>query len=460
MAQTQAAIPPPSWPVDRLSHGVLARTFPLDVVRAVLDECGRSGVRRRVLPAELMVYFVIALGLYRAAPMAEIYRCLVDGLRSFGIGTPGGRAPGSAALTFARQRLGTAPFQALWQRQVRPLATGRSRGCWFHGYRLMAVDGTTLTVPDERGNRAAFQLPPSARGETAFPQVRMTTLMETGTHAVVAWRHGPYRESELSQVRDLLPALTPDMLVLADRGFCGYPLWQQARATGAALLWRLRDNLLLPVLHTHADGSYDSVLMPPRPARGQAPAPVRVVTYDLPPSGTVYRLATTLSPEQASADQVAGVYHERWEAEQGFDEIKAHMLRPGAGSSTALRSKTPALVRQELHGVMLAHYATRRLAHETAIRHREDPDRISFSHTVRVIRRHLQSPDVFPPSDPVLRRAAAGRGGRGAGGRQPRTPTAAWGAPKNVVVPGAKAWSSLQRNRTAATAGVETNRLT
>lgn len=397
MARTQEIIPAELWLTNCLSHGVLAHAFPMDVMRAALSECGRTSTRRRALPAELMMYYVIALGLYRAYPMPEIFRCMAEALRPFGGGPPPVRVPTSQALTIARERLGTAPFEVLRRLRVRPLARPRTRGSWFHGLRLMALDGTTLTVPDDRRNRDAFGLPASARGATAFPQLRLTTLTETGTHAMVAWRYGRYRESERRQAIDLLPALTPDMLVLADRGFGGYALWTQAVATDAGLLWRLRDGLRLPVRGLHEDGSYDSELMPPKATPGQSPAPVRIVEYTLPGRDTIYRLATNLAPALAAAPQLAALYHERWETEGAYDEIKTHLLTPGPGASTALRSRTPELVRQEMEGVLLAHYAARMLAHETAHRHRTDPDRISFSHTVRVIRRHLQNPRSFPP---------------------------------------------------------------
>ena len=186
------------------------------------------------------------------------------------------------------------------------------------------------------------------------------------------------------------------MLVLADRGYCGFPLWRRASDTGADLLWRMKSNLRLPVLERFDDGSYRSVLrgsgMDRRRSRGECP--VRVVEYTLDgESDEVYRLATSLlDPVAAPAAEVAALYHERWEVETTYDEVKTHILGPGA----VLRSKTPDLVLQEVHGVMLAHYAVRCLIHEAARKVDEDPDHLSFVHAVRVVRRRVENPGVSP----------------------------------------------------------------
>jgi len=189
--------------------------------------------------------------------------------------------------------------------------------------------------------------------------------------------------------------MSPGMLVLADRGYCGVPLWRRASATGADLLWRMKANLRLPVLERFDDGSYRSVLrgsgLDRRRSRGACP--VRVVEYTLDASDEVYRLATTLmDPVTAPAAEVAALYHERWEVETTYDEVKTHILGPGA----ILRSKTPDLVLQEVHGLMLAHYAVRRLIHEAARRVDEDPDHLSFVHAVRVVRRRVGNPGISP----------------------------------------------------------------
>ena len=280
-----------------------------------------------------------------------------------------------------------------------PLAGLGEPGSQCRGYRTVALDGTTLDLPDEERNREAFGLPGAARGEAAFPKARLALLMETGTRAAFAWRAGPFRgESEHSQAEALLGHLEPGMLLPADRGQFGFPLWSRASETGAELLWRVPANARLhPAGEPFEDGSWPAELrgsgLDRRRSRGACR--VRVVEYQLAARpGEIYRLATTLlDPGGFPARELAGLYHERWEIENAYDEVKTHLLGPGA----ALRSKTPDLVLQEVDGLMLAHCAVRSLIHRAAGKAREDPDGISFVHAVSVIRRRLQNPGAVSP---------------------------------------------------------------
>ena len=174
------------------------------------------------------MYYVVALGLFRSVSAREVLRCLMEGLRWVS----------SDAERFL------APFEA----SRGPGGAGGGPGdggSWYRGRRLVAFDGSTLNVPDEATNRQAFGAPGASRGRAAFPQVRLTALVEVGTRAAFAWRAGAYDESEQAQVEALLPWLSTGMLVLADRGYCGFPLWRQAAGTGADLLWRMKANLRL-----------------------------------------------------------------------------------------------------------------------------------------------------------------------------------------------------------------------
>lgn len=395
MSRTQAVLPGGPRLSDYLSIGVLAQVYPIGSVREALASCGRQSRRQRDLPAEAMVYYVVALGLFRAVSAREVLRCLLEGLRWV---SPDAalRVSGKSSISRARTRLGPAPFEALRAARVKPVAGPATRGAWYRGRRLVAFDGSTLNVPDETGNRERFGVPGASRGQAAFPQVRVTALVELGTRAAFVWRAGAYAESEVAQVETLLPWLSPGMLVLADRGYFGFPLWRRASDTGADLLWRVKAKLRLPVLERFDDGSYRSVLRGSGQdrRRSQGERPVRVVEYTLgEASDTVYRLATTLlDPTVAPASEVAALYHERWEVETTYDEVKTHILGPGA----LLRSKTPDLVLQEVHGLMLAHYAVRRLIHEAARKVDEDPDRLSFVHAVRVLRRRVEHPSISP----------------------------------------------------------------
>ncbi len=393
MARTQASFPGGLRLSDYLGLGVIAQVFPLGSVEAALEACGVRSERRRDLPLEAMVYCVIAMGLFRQVSTCEVLRCLADGLRWVAPGVPV-RISGKSSISRARSRLGKAPFEELRRSRVAALAAPGDPGAWHRGLRVAALDGTTLDLPDEKRNREAFGLPGAARGEAAFPKARLSMLLETGTRAALAWRAGPYRgDSEHAQAAALLAHMKPGMLVLADRGYFGFPLWSKASETGAELLWRARPNAgLRPAGEPFEDGSWPAEL---DGGRRRGACRVRVVECRLAERpGEAYRLATTLhDPGRFPARELAALYHERWEIENAYDEVKTHLLGPGA----ALRSKTPELVLQEVDGLMLAHYAVRRLIHRAAGKAREDPDRTGFIHAVRVIRRRLQNPGAAPP---------------------------------------------------------------
>ena len=396
MARTAADFPGGMRLSDYLSVSVIARVYPREAVRTALQSLNRDSRRRRDLPAEVMVYYVIAMALFRAVSAREVLRCLVDGLRWISPSLPV-RVSGKSSISRARTRLGAAPFTALRDSCVTPLAHPETPGAWYRGLRLVAFDGSTLTLPDETRIREQFGLPGSSRGSAAFPQARVTAMVEVGTHAAFAWHAGPLAESEAEQAERLLGHLSPGMLVLADRYYCGFPLWSRAAATGADLLWRFKRNMKFPVVEALDDGSWRSVFRGSgrdrRRSRGERA--VRIVAYRIEGSDETTLLATTLLDHRtAPAAELAALYHQRWEIETAYDEVKTHILGPGA----ALRSKTPDLVFQEIDGLMLAHYAVRRLIHEAAEKVGEDPDRSSFVHAVRVMRRRIINPGAFPPS--------------------------------------------------------------
>jgi hypothetical protein len=292
----------------------------------------------------------------------------------------------------------------LFRRVARPLAEPGMPGCFYRGRRLVSLDGTTLDLPDAPELEARFGRPAASRGESAFPQMRLLALAETGTHAVFAAGFDRCDTGETTLARRLLDHLRSGMLCLADRAFVGFELWDAARATGADLLWRLRANQVLACETALPDGSYLSRLYAsPKHRRHQdGGVPVRVIDYRLdgvPGAEPLYRLVTTLlDPAAAPAPELAALYHERWEAEGIFAEIKVTL----PGRRLMLRSRRADLAEQEVFGLLLVHFALRRLmvqasqamAPNAAI----DPDTLSFLHTVRVVRRHLPLHAAFSPS--------------------------------------------------------------
>ena len=401
MARTLAELPKGSRITDYISLGVISKTFPLNTIHTILSRTGKASERQRELPAHVVIYYVIALALYMQVSYREVLRCLLEGLQW--LKKPGEKihVTGKSGISQARTRLGWEPIEALHDEIVQPIATERTKGAWFRTWRLVSLDGSTLDVADTRENREAYGYPGASRGKSAYPQVRFVSLVENGTHVLFGSRMGPYSMGEITLAKSAVKNLTPGMLCLADRCFPGFELWEQARATGADLVWRGKKNLRLPCIERFADGSYLSVIYPSlRDRRNKTNGvEVRVIEYILegvPEAEPFYRLLTTImDPEKAPAHELAALFHERWEIETALDELKTHLR----GSQIVLRSKKPALVTQEFYGLLLAHYAIRGLMHEAALKGDADPDTLSFSHTVRVIRRKLPHFVSFPPSE-------------------------------------------------------------
>jgi hypothetical protein len=307
---------------------------------------------------------------------------------------------GKSGISQARTRLGEAPLRRLYEQVVRPIATLATKGAWYRDWRLVSLDGSCLDLADTEENCRAFGRPEASRGESAFPQLRFVALVENGTHLLFGARLGAFADGETTLARDVVPALRRGMLCLADRQFFGHALWREAAGTGADLLWRVKRNLRLPREAVLADGSYLTTVYPTEKDRRHRAGgvQVRVVEYRLEgiaDAAPLYRLVTTiLDPAQAPAADLAALYHERWEIEGALAELKTHLH----GAQVVLRSKTPELVRQEFWGLLLAHFAVRGLMHEAALRAGEDPDRLSFLHAVRVVRRKLPLFVALSPS--------------------------------------------------------------
>ena len=402
MSRTVATLPAGSRITDYISLGVVARTFPLDKIHAALAANGKESVRQRDLPAHVAVYYVIALALYMQSSYREVLRCLLEGIQWLREPSAGINVAGNSGISQARTRLGWEPLRQLHDEVVKPIAVAATKGAWFRGWRLVSIDGSTLDVADEKGNDEAFGRPGASRGTSAYPQIRFVSLVENGTHVLFGSRMADYATSEIALAKTVLPSLGKGMLCLADRGFFGFEKWKQAAATGAGLLWRLKKNMRLPRETRLPDGSYLSrIYVSEKDQRqGTNGVTVRVIDYRLEGvegAEPLYRLATTiLDHKLAPAAELAAIYHERWEIETAFDELKTHLR----GARIILRSKTPDLVRQEFYGLLMAHFAVRSLMHEAALSADKDPDRLSFLHAVRVVRRKMAVFGAIPPSGP------------------------------------------------------------
>ena len=370
MARTVAGLPEGTRITDFISLGVVAKTFPMATVREILSTTGKTSIRERDLPAHVVMYYVIALGLYMQCSYREVLRCLLEGQQWLTDPLSGLKVAGKSGISQARTRLGVEPVRQLHDAVVAPIAMPTTKGAWYRGWRLVSLDGSTLDVADEAVNDAAFGRPGSSRGASAYPKIRFDSLVENGTHVLFGSRLAGYGTSEITLAKEVLAAsLQPGMLCLADRNFFGFEFWGQARDTGADLLWRIKKNLRLACEERLPDGSYLSRIYACDKDRRHRTngINVRIIDYRLDgvaDAEPIYRLVTSiLDHEQAPATELAALYHERWEIETALGELKTHLR----GANIVLRSKTPDLVRQEFYGLLMAHYAIRGLIHEAAL---------------------------------------------------------------------------------------------
>jgi hypothetical protein len=394
---------------DHLSIGVLTRTVPRFVVDEVIAQTGRKEKRSRLLPAHVVVYFVMALALFNDG-YDEVMRQLVHGLRFARTWSQKWTVPCTGAISQARTRLGEEPVAELFGRIAQPLATAGTPGAWLRDWRLMAIDGVMLDIPDTAANLAVYE---KATGGTRrpYPQVKIVGLGECGTHALTEAQIGSIRSGERELAEPLTASLEQNMLVLADRGFFSFELWRAYLLTGAQLLWRVTASMRLPVLQVLTDGSYLSEINRVRGGKarillGRVPdpylathIPVRVIEYQVDTGDgatgpETFRLITTiLDPADADATELAATYHQRWEFESSLREVECQLLEPGC----TLRSKTPDMARQELWGLFLTHYAVRAFMTEAADTIDLDPDRLSTIRAINIIRRSVTDPAALSP---------------------------------------------------------------
>jgi hypothetical protein len=424
---------------DQVSIGVLVEAVPRDAVDEAVAVCG---VRERrsdgKLPAHVIMYLTLALALFADDDYEEVATKVTGSLDRFGCWDAGWTVPTASAITQARKRLGREVFPELFERTCGPVAgdvspmagraaLGTARGSFLRGWRLLAIDGFELDLPDTPANAAEFGYAGSGENRSAFCKARVVALAECGTHAFLAAEVGGYATGEKTLAQRLYPRLRADELLTADRGFYSWQAWDTAAATGAALLWRAPTQLHLPVVRVLADGTYltvvmdsairgarrDRILAAARAGQDLAELPdaigthglpvarlARVIEYDVPDrtgngTGELIALLTTITdPGHAGADEPATAYHQRWEEETGNDQLKTHLRGPGK----VLRSRLPDLAYQETWAYLIVHHAISALIARASAAADLDPDRISFAKALRLIRRTATGTANLPPS--------------------------------------------------------------
>jgi hypothetical protein len=352
-----------NWPTrERLR--ALKRIIPRADIEGVLQRTGKDRAHCPRLPAWFLVWFVIALGLFCRDCYRQVFRWLQPYRKG---GTPADQA-------------------------IRLQGKPTTPGAFYRGMRTMALDGFVVDVPDTPANERAFGRPGSSRAPAAFPQARVLSLCETGSH--VLWRSliKPCSRGEVTMAHYLLRFLQKDMLLLWDRNFLSYQTASEVRQRGAHLLARIKSNLIFEPIRVLDDGSYLAKLYrsPSDRRKDRDGILVRIIEYTFddpgrPGSGEPHRLLTTLLDDELDpAETLIVLYHERWEEEVTIDELKTHQReRP------VLRSQTPGGVVQEIYGLLLGHYIIRVLMQEAAAREGIDPQRLSFTGTLKILRCRL-----------------------------------------------------------------------
>jgi hypothetical protein len=362
----------------------LERIIPLSTVQAVLRQTGHDKRRCTRLPPSFLILFVVALGLFHSDSHRQVFKHLQRFRK--------GGTPQRNTIAEARKGLGVAPLRLLAGRVVRLLGRPDTPGAFYRGLRLMGLDGFLVDLYDSPANARVFGRPSTNRAPGAFPQARVLALCETGSHVLYRWQVKPYHRSEVKMVAVLLRWLQEGMLLLWDRNFLTYQHVEQVLGRKAHLLARIKSNRIFEPIKSLSDGSFLAKLYPStrHRQRGQGGRVVRIIEYTL--SGTlredegqVHRLLTTLTDAQEHpAQELIELYHERWEEELAIDELKTHQKE-----KPLLRSKTPVGVVQEIEGLMLAHYAVRALMHEAAQTEGLDPERLSFTASLKILRCRL-----------------------------------------------------------------------
>ncbi len=382
---------------DLLNFESLTKFFPVKEIKRILKKTGRESQRVRDLPAHVMVYYVIAMTMFMGLPYRDVLRELLHGWGGLLGRKCRSKPPAKGSICKARVRLGCEPLQQMHDQFVKPVAVPETKGAWYRRWRTVGIDGSTVDVADTDANESEFGRTESDRGKSAFPKLRFVSLLETGTRVLFGTKIGPYSTtSEKQLAREALAALEKGMLCLADRLYLGYDFLKLALGTKADILWRVSSVFKLKPEVVLSDGSYLSTIYKSDADRKNEKngIQVRVVEYRVKGFRDSYRLVTSiLDPADAPACELAALYHERWEIEISLGELKTRLR----GADIVLRSQKPDLVKQEFYAFLLSYFAIRGLMHEAALMSDEDPDRLSFTHTIRVLRRRLPSFAAFPP---------------------------------------------------------------
>lgn len=378
-----------------MSCANILKYIPLKTVSKLLAAQNLCSQRQRRLPAESIIYLLVTMALHADVSIMENLRILLEPIRRL-FNIKDFTMPVGSAIVKARRRLGSDIFHKIFEAICKPSASKNSKGCFWKNYRLVAVDGTAHNVQDTDENREYFGVHSNGAGTNFYPQMKATALMECGTKIFFGVETGAYNSSEQVQYEKLISKLSKDMLLLADRAYFSFKLWSLSSRAAGALIWRVKKDMKLAPVKQLKDGSFLAEIMPSWHAVKSTPElkgkklTVRVIQFKPVFSdgseGEVVRLITTIhDPKEASAEEIAKIYPQRWLIEEGFSEMKRYIGR----QNKILRSQTPVFVLQEFYGFLLAHFVVRSLMLQSADENDLSPNDLSFVDSLRVIERKI-----------------------------------------------------------------------
>lgn len=368
----------------------LEAAIPSQKIEAAIERTQSQHQRNRALPTHLVVALIIAMSLWSQDSIEDVLKNLVQGLSSQWVRlSQRWKNPSKSSISEARQRVGPQVMSQLFHLVARPLGSAQTPGVFLNGLRMMAVDGSTLDLPDTDANARVFGYPGTRAGtEASFPKARLVLLVEVGTHLITDALLSPYRMGERIRALKLLRSVGPGMLLMWDRGLHSFKMVKATQERKSHFLGRVPKNVKFEVVQALEDGSFLSWVAPDRKSRkkGASRIPLRVIEYTIEEKGEeqTYRLITDLlNITEFPSLLLAQEYHQRWEAENTLDEFKTHLN----GRKTPIRSKSPRGVVQETYGWLLGHWAVRSLMFTAAEQQGLSPLCLGFTGTLKVVRR-------------------------------------------------------------------------
>jgi hypothetical protein len=405
MARTKKVINDKLLLTSKISLSYLCKSYSKKIIDKAIVDTDSKERRVRILPSNIVFYYTLALVMHPGVAAKEVMRILLENIgfrtnKDNFINDNDSFTVAKSAITKARKRLGYESLKNIYENHIKPIANKGSKGSFYKDLRLVAIDGTIIDLPDSKENEAHFKRQMSD-GKSPFPQARMISIAECGTHVIFKSHIASIKTGEVTMAKSMLKNLSKGMLCTADRNYFCYELWDIACNTGASLLWRVRNNANLPVERIFSDHSYLSTIKSSDKKQKRSVRVIELISKSVDPQTgnpkeEIYRfISNILDPDILPAVDASMIYRSRWEIETSFKELKISL----PNYKSLIRAKVPDLVYQEIYAILLVHYSVRKLMHEAAQQMQIDPDELSFTHSLNVVKRKSQSLAIFSPEE-------------------------------------------------------------